>query len=279
MNEFSDELRASREAKHISLTNLSSATKIQLKYLQAIEDGNFSFLPEPYVRAFIRDYAKAIQIDPEVVTAKYEASIKRLEESAQVPQPESVESTQILPPLKDTPKQVPEISRPLRHSLRDLVVTQASERRWLPIAAILFLIAVVILMATITSNGRKEQVPETPFEQILKEQEVASLSRSDSSAASAVSSSHLYPQGDSLILEGRTSQDVWVRLAIDNDSSKEYLFRPNAVRTWKARQKFDVSLGNAGGIEFRLNGRELGALGKSGAVVRNILITRNGVQK
>jgi len=264
--------------KHISLTSLSSATKIQPKYLRAIEDGNFSFLPEPYVRAFIRDYAKAIQIDPEVVIAKYEASMKKLEESVQVPQPESVESIQAPPPLKDTPRHFPEILRPLRRSLRDLVITQASERRWLPIAAILFLIAAVVLMATITSNGRKEQVSETPFEQIMKEQELASLNRSDSTAAGG-SFAPLYSESDSLILEGRTSQDVWVLLVIDEDSSREYLFRPNAVRTWKAKEKFHVSLGNAGGISFRLNGKELGMLGKPGAVLQRVLITRNGVQK
>jgi hypothetical protein len=82
-----------------------------------------------------------------------------------------------------------------------------------------------------------------------------------------------------LILEGRTSLDVWVRLVIDDEPSKEYLFGPKILRTWKAKEKFRVSLGNAGGMTFRLNGKDLGTLGKPGAVVRSVLITRNGVQR
>jgi cytoskeletal protein RodZ len=279
MNEFADELRAAREAKHISLADLSASTKIQMKYLKAIEGGEFSFLPETYIRAFIRDYAKALQIDPDAVIAKYEASMKKVPESNQVLQPEPAEPEQTPPPPTDAPRHLPEISRPLRPPLRELLITQTSQRKWLPVAALLLLIVVVALVAILTRSGRKESVSETPFEQVIREKEMAALGRSDSAAAATLASSHVYSYSDSLILEGRTSQDVWVRLAIDTDSSREYLFRPNAVRTWKARQKFDVSLGNAGGIDFRLNGRELGTLGKSGAVVRNVIITHNGVQK
>jgi cytoskeleton protein RodZ len=279
MNEFADELRAAREAKHISLTDLSSSTKIQLKYLRAIENGEFSFLPEPYIRAFIRDYAKAVQINPDAVIAKYEASMKKVEESTQVSQPEPTEPERMPPVPTDGPRHPAEISRPPRPPLRELLIAQTPKKKWLPVAALILLIVVVALVATLTTSGRKEPVAETPFEQVIKEKELASPGRSDSATATTIPSSHLYFHGDSLILEGRTSQDVWVRVAIDNDSSKEYLFRPNAVRTWKARQKFDVSLGNAGGIDFHLNGRDLGTLGKSGAVVRNVIITRNGVQK
>jgi cytoskeleton protein RodZ len=279
MNDFADELRAAREAKHISLSDLSSLTKIQLKYLRAIERGEFSFLPETYIRAFIRDYAKAVQIDPDAVTAKYEASMKKVEESARISEPEPAEPERIPPPPTDVPRHLLEVSRPLGPSLRELLIAQTSKKKWLPVAALVLLIVIVALVATLTTSGRKEPIAETPFEQVIKEKELASAGRSDSTTAGTIPSSHLYSLGDSLILEGRTSQDVWVRLAIDNDSSKEYLFRPNAVRTWKARQKFDVSLGNAGGIDFRLNGRELGTLGKSGAVVRSVIITRNGVQK
>jgi hypothetical protein len=41
---------------------------------------------------------------------------------------------------------------------------------------------------------------------------------------------------------------------------------------FSARDKFSITMGNAGGATFKLNGKELGALGKRGAVVRNVLI-------
>jgi cytoskeleton protein RodZ len=279
MHEFADELRASREARHISLTDISSATKIQLKYLRAMEEGNFTFLPGPYVRAFIRDYARAVQLDPEAAIARYEASIKPPEMSMGGAQPEYKESSNVSLVQHDIPKQTPEISRPRGFSFRDALSNQTSKRKWLPVAAFVLLIVVVALVASITGNNRKEQVSETPFEQVLREKERSLSDRSASASASGAPSTTTRPYSDSLILEGRTLQDIWVRLVIDDDSPKDYMFGPNIVRTWKAKGNFRISLGNAAAMTFRLNEKDLGTLGKPGAVVRNVLITRNGVQK
>jgi cytoskeleton protein RodZ len=279
MNEFADELRASREARHISLTEVSSATKIQLKYLRAMEEGDFTFLPRPYVRAFISDYAKAIQIDPAATLAKYEASTKVLEKSVGEPQPEYTGIEQATPIRHDLQKRMAETSPLYGFSVREFLSNQASKKKWLPVAALILLIAIVALVANITRNGRNEQVSETPFEQIVKEKERASPAHPSGAMPSAGASMTSNSYSDSLILEGRTSQEVWVRLLIDEGSPKEYLLRPKVVRTWKAKENFRVSLGNAGGITFQLNGKDLGMLGKAGAVVRNTVITRSGVQK
>jgi cytoskeletal protein RodZ len=279
INEFADELRASREAKHISLTEISSATKIQLKYLRAMEEGDFTFLPAPYIRAFIRDYAKVIQIDPDATAARYEAMSHVSEKNVEKLQHEGEETEQVSSINHATPRQPAEIRQPHRLPFQDLLTNQALKKKWLSIAALILLILVVALVASITGNGRNEQVSETPFEQIVKEKERPPSDRSTGASAGAVPSTTSRSFTDSLILQGRTSQNVWVRLVIDDDSSKEYLFGPNVVRTWKAKGKIRVSLGNAGGMTFRLNGKDLGMLGKPGAVVRNAVITRDGVQK
>jgi cytoskeletal protein RodZ len=279
MNEFADELRTSREGKHISLTDVSSATKIQLKYLRAMEEGDFTFLPEPYVRAFIRDYARAVQLDPEATIARYEAIVKAPEQSVEEAQPQYKDSAQVSLVQHEIPRQTPEILRPHGFRFRDVLSNQISKKKWLPVVAFILLVVVVALVASITGNGRKEHVSETPFEQIVKEKERPPTERSTGALASAVSSTTSRSYSDSLILEGRTSQDVWVRLVIDEGLPKEYLFGPKEVQTWKAKANFRLSLGNAGGITFRLNGKDLGMLGKPGAVVRNAVITRDGVQK
>jgi hypothetical protein len=43
---------------------------------------------------------------------------------------------------------------------------------------------------------------------------------------------------------------------------------------WKARDKFAVTLGNAGAMEFTLNKKKVGTLGKRGSVVRNVELNR-----
>ena len=57
MAQFYKELRELRLSKEISLEELETRTKINIKYLSAIEEGNFEILPVPYLRLFLRAYA------------------------------------------------------------------------------------------------------------------------------------------------------------------------------------------------------------------------------
>ena len=41
LKKFADELKTAREVKEISLLQVSAKTKIDLKFLQAMEDANF----------------------------------------------------------------------------------------------------------------------------------------------------------------------------------------------------------------------------------------------
>ena len=65
MAQFYKELKDLRISKEISLEDLESKTKINVKYLNAIEEGNFDILPTPYLRLFIRAYAIEIGGDAE----------------------------------------------------------------------------------------------------------------------------------------------------------------------------------------------------------------------
>ena len=60
MAQFYKELKDLRISKEISLEDLEFKTKINIKYLNAIEQGDFDILPTPYLRLFIRAYALEI---------------------------------------------------------------------------------------------------------------------------------------------------------------------------------------------------------------------------
>ncbi len=60
MAQFYKELKDLRISKEISLEDLESKTKINIKYINAIEQGDFDILPTPYLRLFLRAYALEI---------------------------------------------------------------------------------------------------------------------------------------------------------------------------------------------------------------------------
>jgi len=66
------ELRETRIEKGISLEDIYRETKIRTTFLERIEDGDYSIVPEPFIRAFLREYAEAVGLDPDRVIAKFE---------------------------------------------------------------------------------------------------------------------------------------------------------------------------------------------------------------
>src|SRR4051794_17967462 len=68
-------LRALREAKRMSLAEVSRATRVPVASVERIEADRFDELPgEVFVRGFLRAYARALEIPGDDVLARYTAS-------------------------------------------------------------------------------------------------------------------------------------------------------------------------------------------------------------
>ncbi|MDQ0206277.1 helix-turn-helix domain-containing protein [Alkalicoccobacillus murimartini] len=64
MSDLGLQLKQAREEKQLSLEDLQRTTKIQKRYLVAIEEGRFDSLPGLfYARAFVKTYAEAVGLD------------------------------------------------------------------------------------------------------------------------------------------------------------------------------------------------------------------------
>ena len=69
---FGSWLRRQREAREIGLREISSASKISIRYLEALEEDRFEVLPASvFVRGFLREYAKIVGLDPDEVVNSY----------------------------------------------------------------------------------------------------------------------------------------------------------------------------------------------------------------
>ena len=72
MSSFGETLKRERELRQISLREISEATKINLRYLDALERDDFKHLPGGvFNKGFVRAYAQFIGIDPETMVTAY----------------------------------------------------------------------------------------------------------------------------------------------------------------------------------------------------------------
>ena len=77
-NQIGEQLKTARLKKNLTLDDVQASTKIQRRYLEAIENNNLGILPgDFYVRAFIRQYAMAVGLNPEDLLGETPASISR----------------------------------------------------------------------------------------------------------------------------------------------------------------------------------------------------------
>ena len=113
-------------------------------------------------------------------------------------------------------------------------------------------------------------IPETnslePKPNILMAEEGKALgSNSDSASASIIQvQEDLAPE---ITLTAHIRETTWLKIFIDNQDPKEYIFQPNEHHQWKATKGFELLIGNAGGLDLELNGEAINSVGTPGQVV------------
>jgi len=250
-----EELHKRRQEKQISLHDIAAETRINVKFLEAMEQGKFAILPQTYVRAFLREYAEAVGMKAGDVMKMYDEALTPGESRGVQDGHSSAEPSAGSMPKPGSP-----------------FLSPGQLQRTLVLVA-LFAGAIVITFLLINSNsstGSQRTAQEIPFDNVVKETEATTF-KPETTQTDTVKP--IPVRVDSLRLEMATSDSVWMSILIDGKKTEEYLFPPHRKRTWMAKERFSVTMGNAGGATFVLNGKEIGSLGRRGSVVRNTLIT------
>lgn len=172
MSGIGEKLRKAREAKGLSISDIEKTTKIQSRYLEAIENNEFDKLPgDFYVRAFIRQYAQIVGLDGKELLNEYsEAPVNEVsnEDYAEAERPAEEEEAEPEKPEEPEPKAEPEPryeapARPAapqapRKPAENRGSDNAKWRRLVPRLAIGCGIALLVLVAAIAfANSRKGQ--------------------------------------------------------------------------------------------------------------------------
>ncbi|TET92201.1 MAG: helix-turn-helix domain-containing protein [Desulfobacteraceae bacterium] len=269
-------LRKAREERHIELDEIFEVTRIRRHNLEALENEEWSKLPSQiFVKGFLRSYAEFLGLDKETIIHHYLRT-------------------------SSFQKSNPEVSKKIRpQSGRPYLIII------IPVLALALIIALIYLnrsnisiiekafqyLGTQSPVEKKGNIPERAANKGQDNKEKEILIQEDERVVDEVSETALKskPVDDAIVLEGPTiplekkdekplsprfiltanvNSRTWIAICIDDKPIKEYLFRPGQTPRWTADKGFNILVGNAGGIEFFLNGKEVGYLGTKGQVVR-----------
>lgn len=273
-------LRTSREERHIDLDAVVKATKVRRHYLEALENEEWEKLPsQVFVKGFLQSYAEFLGLDKEIVLDYYLKAVPRERYEPHVLQSISTQSTMW--------RRIITISL-LVMVLIGVIIYVRGNKISIIGKAFRYLDTRSVTeqreVKTEREDGKipDEEVTEEVFSgeaKIESEQgeEITTGTEGESAqdtvvapeeAAAVKEADDEQPPSPRFVLTASVIARTWLSIAVDHEPVKEYLFQAGETFRWTAEEGFDVLVGNAGGIEFSLNGSPIGDLGSEGKVVR-----------
>ncbi len=157
MSSLGEYLKEARERKQLTLDDLQRITKIQKRYLKAIETGNFETLPGLfYARAFIKTYAETVGLDPEELFEQFKDEL-----------PNPHREVDPLPSRSERNKKQPPTQRRRRSSLIPTFITAG--------VVVLFIVAIWLFAQTFGANDEAKE-PIAPNDNENVEAEIGDVS-------------------------------------------------------------------------------------------------------
>ncbi len=274
LNKFAQELKESREKADITLQNLSARSRLDIKFLQSMEKGDFSFLPELYVKAFIKDYAKFIGLDANETIKKYEAAKKGIDYN------ESKDETETEVEQADK-KEKPDAKEKLFGEQQNKTVQntpssggfnsffEKQNPKTLAIIGGIILVVIIALLVFNSNNQPEIIVKEKPYEQVRKENQQRFVQEKNKSNT-------VIKKGKKLALLISATDTSWIKIQSDTSGPKEFTLFPGSKININSYEKFVMIIGNSGGVSLKLNGKELNISGKD-KLVKYLVITKKGI--
>lgn len=293
-----NKFQTARESQGLTLEQMVSRTRIQEPHLRALEADSFEQLPERvFVKGFVRAYARSLELDEEECLRLFEecsASFYQKEKEGEGigktflrkegAQKERTSRTMILLLVGGLlllggmvlhQQQSPSSSILSRFSQQP--VEPRDEVASKPVRA----------NEVVEDSESSAVVPQDGDSSVSNPEPVLETEAGGTSAESAVDdgvsmpsvlspgsaplSSPAMGSGDGpLVLEIRTLELTWLVVRSDENEPREALLHPGEIVKWQANERFLLTLGNAGGVEVRLNGVLQGPFGETGVVVRDV---------
>jgi cytoskeletal protein RodZ len=259
----SEVLQRARLDQGIDLATVAARTKIKTKYLQAIEADDRKSLPGGFFyKSFVHQYATFLGVDTRPIDAEVDRVLSA-----------------------DAPLPLPGVAKER--------AVKVSSRSWTAGRYYSYAALVLILVACTVVDGWWHKTREVATEKIENRAPVvetpihrrepspapgrgplASVSQVAAGPAAAASGQGepAATAGSRVELALTATEETWLSVSSDGTPIFSGLLEANQTKTIEGKEFAKLRVGNAAGLEARLNGKPLGPLGAHGQV-RDLFVT------
>lgn len=227
-----------------TLEDVANVTKINPRYLEAIEKDEFSKIPgDTFLQGFLRSYSRFLNIDEHEITGKLKEINKTELNSLPLNTPEEYKKDRGSG-IRITPKNI------------KIILTSAGG------------LVVILLLVLFFGSGRETSTIQSS----------RNIHDTSGSVADTVKQGETVPASvQPVVLKVYAKELTWMQANIDGNNIQEKLLKPGEEASWNAHEKIIITVGNAGGVDLEINGKKQEPLGKSGAVLKGVVVTSAGV--
>lgn len=265
-------LKKIRLQKGLSLEEVHRRTKIHINILKAIEEDSVTNISPVYIKGFLKIYCKFLGVDPKDYIPDYREPQVKVE---------------IMPKTKDrelTTSSTNIISTRLAYFKKNqtyLIKMVAIAFSFIVIFFILFRLSRAVWHKRYLSKTKPKTVATTLTsikEKQQKEDETAVIK----STVPSVHKPEISKSEEAQIRSGirltiRARDDCWIQVRADGKIIFQSILKKGRSESWQAKDKIELSLGNAGVVELEVNGNLFTNLGRKGQALKNITITKEGL--
>jgi transcriptional regulator with XRE-family HTH domain len=270
LTKFAEELKSAREARGLTLVQIASRTRIDVKFLQAIEDGNYDVLPELYIRAFIKDYAQTVDLNAKEILQKFDAA-----KSGKIEPQASIEEKRT--------SEIPKYTEPINNPDKNSILPDNENRKGMfsdvkfnyLAGCFILLLTLIIIYFTILKEPSPAAIQEKQVNEITESNKSRYEINANPKPQNPISSAN--DLNDSLKLSIITSERVWIKIMSDGKLKNQLIIQPNSKMIYTALKNFNISLGNAGVVKLFLNDKPIQNDSKYGQV-ESIFISPDSIR-
>jgi cytoskeleton protein RodZ len=260
---FGEVLQRARLDQGIDLATVAARTKIQAKYLQAIEADDRKSVPGGFFyKSFVHQYAKFLGLD----TSAIDAEIDRvLSADAALPLP--------------------------RQTTVKLTSRSWSTKKYFSYAALVLILVAcsgidgwwhgrevatekIESRTPVVENTARRRAPSPASGQLSLASVQVTGGPATAAPVTAAAKQHepAAPAGSRVELDLTATEETWLSVSSDGAPVFSGLLEANQTKSIEGKEIAKLRVGNAAGLEVRLNGKPLGPLGAHGQV-RDMVFT------
>jgi len=245
---YGDILKKAREARNLKVETAAKDLRMDVSYIRAMEEENLELFEKSiYMKLFLKTYARYLKANEQEILTLFKSTLVE-----NIPEPSVVKDVikkdpvaQIIRKEEHAKEKQQEAAAGASQQASKLELSLSNKKNLIIALSAAGAVLLIILIAVIASF----------------------IGKMGGAEGKGIYQADIKPE---LNVYARAKSEVWMRARTDA-GEEEFTLKKGQDRRWKDSQRVVLLVGDAGNVEFNVNGENIGTIGEIGEVINGLV--------